>query len=260
MVAAARLRRAQERVDQATPYAKTIYEILGGLRTQFLKSTFPLLQERNVKNCLLVVFSSDRGLCGAFNSGLFRRTEKELQTAIPKSLMLVGRKAHSYFSKKSYPIYKRVEGFWGNFSHEKACQLAKNLADGFVNGEFDQVEILYNEFTSVISQKPKLLRLIPFEQDPLQEQKDEPQTDFIYEPDKDSIIQALMPKAIEIRFYLGCLNSLASEYGARMTAMDSATRNAGDMIDSLTLNMNRARQANITRELVEIISGAEAIK
>lgn len=273
MVAAAKLRRAQEAAEQSKPYAQAISELLSGLVNQGLGSSHPLMQTREGGKRLLVVFSSDRGLCGAFNSGLFRRAEKDLQeSSIPTELLLIGRKAQSYFTRRTYAIWKKQEFFWSTFSHLTASKLANELVDAFVTGAFDRIDLLYNEFQSVMTQRPLVSTFLPIAtpkkaatDDSAASVGDGAKTSApseatpIFEPSKEMILDALVPRAIEVRFYQPCLQSLASEFGARMTAMDSATRNAGDMIDRLTLNMNRVRQANITRELVEIISGAEAV-
>ena len=261
MVAAAKLRRAQEAAEQSKPYAASINQLLQDLVAQGVGGDHPLLKSREVKKRLLVVFSSDRGLCGAFNSGLLRKTEKELQeNSVPTELVLIGKKATSYFSRRSYPIWKKVDGFWANFSHANASALAQELLAAFTSGEFDRVDLAYNEFLSIMSQVPKVETFAPILTAPVEKVEvagvgPAP----IFEPNKEAILNALLPKAVEVRFYQPCLQSLASEYGARMSAMDSASRNAGEMIDGLTLTMNRVRQANITRELVEIISGAEAV-
>jgi F-type H+-transporting ATPase subunit gamma len=263
MVAAARFRRAQEREAQAKPYAETINQLLEDLSTTIPSGVHPLLGGRPVKKRALIVLSSDRGLCGAFNSNLFRFVEREL-IAMPEvstALVLVGRKANQYFGKKTVDVLRREPKFWVNFRHETAAALADDLAKQYLENVIDRVDIAYNEFISVISQKPTLIQLLPIATSEKQVVS-APEVDipYIFEPNREDIVKALVPKAVEVRFFVPCLNSQASEYGARMTAMDSATRNAGEMIDTLTLSMNRARQANITRELMEIISGAEAIK
>lgn len=259
MVAAARLRRAQNSVEQSRPYAKTIEELLQNLASALPEDIHPFLQKRSVAKRGLVILSSDRGLCGAFNAGLFRVAEKELQEETSTVSIRIGRKAKSYFSNGSF-IFHDTEDFWRSFSQEKAAEIFNELAKSFLEGALDQVDILYNEFVSVMTQRPRLETLFPFSPEKKTESTGEVETSFIFEPSREEIVKALVPRAAEMKFYVACLNSLASEFGARMTAMDSATRNAGEMIDDLTLTMNRVRQAGITKELVEIISGAEAIK
>jgi len=249
MVAAARFRRAQERVHQAAPYAEKIEELLADMSRD---AGHPLFTARPVERRALVIFTSDRGLCGSFNAGLIRRVEREAA-----ELILIGRKAISYFSRRSVKVAKTLPAFWGSFSYANVAAFASELAGSFADGTFDQIDLAYNHFVSVITQRPKIVTLVPMT--PVA-QKAEPSGERLYEPDRDSILNVLVPRALEVRVYAACLHSLASEHGARMTAMDSATRNAKEMIDSLTLAMNRARQATITKELVEIISGAEALK
>jgi F-type H+-transporting ATPase subunit gamma len=259
MMAAARLRRAQERVEQARPYAATINRLLGDLAGQLPATIHPFLTARPVKKRALVVFSADRGLCGAFNSNLFRAVERELRAEIPTTLVLVGRKAQVHFAKRKLEIFTKVDPeFWREFSHAKAAALAGELGKGFLEGAFDQVDLLYNEFVSIMTQRPKKVILLPVVA--AEGEKSEGEVPYLYEPSREEIVKALVPKAMEVRFSLPCLNSLASEHGARMTAMDSATRNAGEMIDDLTLKVNRARQSQITRDLSEIVTSAEAMK
>lgn len=253
MVAAARLRRAQDKVAQATPYAHKIDELLASLAGS---GAHPLLGARPVTRRLIIVLSSDRGLCGSFNAQVLRVAEKEMSaegtTSIP-----IGRKALGFFARRNFQVQKTVDGFWANFSYAEASSLARSLTELFLNGDVDQVDVLYNEYVSVITQRPKIVTLLPLAQP---SENVGVEVDYIFEPSREALLAALVPRAIETRLYLSCLNSQASEFGARMTAMDSATRNAGEMIDTLTLKMNRARQAIITKELVEIISGAEAQK
>jgi F-type H+-transporting ATPase subunit gamma len=260
MVAAARLRRAQERVEQARPYAATINSLLEDLAGSLPETIHPFLTRRPVKKRALVVFSADRGLCGAFNSNLFRAVEQELKGETPTTLILLGRKAQVYFGKRKTEIYRMADGeFWRQFTHEKAAALAADLGRGFLDGEFDRVDLLFSEFVSILAQRPKKVTLLPVAA--AEGTMENPaETPYIYEPDREEIVRKLVPKAMEVRFSLSCLNSLASEHGARMSAMDFATKNAGEMIDELTLNVNRARQGQITRDLSEIVTSAEAMK
>ena len=256
MVAAARLRRSQQAVEQSRPYSKKVEEILNSLLPSVPPNLHPFLEGREVKKRLLVVFSSDRGLCGSFNANLLRQADREMKSEISTTSFVIGRKGAAFSTRRGWSLFKKVEGFWSSFSYLRSAEVVEELSDQFMKGAFDQIDLLFNEFHSVISQKPKLMTLLP-----LQILKsDAEMKDYKFEPDVETIVRELIPRVIHVRFYGGCLNSLASEYGARMSAMDSATRNAGEMIDHLTLTMNRARQAAITKELVEIISGAEALK
>lgn len=255
MVAAARLRRAQEKVVQSRPYQTKIEELFARLAQS--TSEHPLLKKRDVQKRLVIIIGSDRGLCGAFNSTLFRMALRDLnQSSVETSVIPVGKRASSFFTARNVRIHENLRNFWSTFTHETSWDLVQKWIELYLSKQFDQIDLYYNEFVSVMTQKPKKITLIPV----APEAKTDEVIAYTFKPDQDTILKALVPKAIDIRFYLACLNSLAGEFGARMTAMDSATRNAGDMIDSLTLNMNRARQAAITNELVEIISGAAAIQ
>lgn len=256
MVAAARLRRAQTRVSEAAPYSKKMEELLSTLVTSAPEGIHPLLVARPVEKRAIVVLSSDRGLCGAFNASIMRTVEKEIRGDVKTTMIPLGKKGTSYLTRKKYDIAPLAPTFWAAFSYERASEFAAMLAEKYIDGTFDQIDVVYNEFVSIITQRPKVFTLLPIQ--PPAGKEDE--VDRLYEPGRDQIIWALVPRAVEVRFYHACLHSLASEYGARMTAMDSATRNSREMIDKLTLDMNRARQAMITNELVEIISGAESLK
>lgn len=256
MMAAARLRKAQQKVVESTPYKNKIEELFARL-TQ-MTTEHPLLQKREVKKRLVIVIASDRGLCGGFNSVLFRTAMKELSTStVPVTVLPIGKKASSFFANRKFPIYENLKMFWSTFTHETAHEEIQKWIKLYLNKEFDQIDVYYNEFVSVMSQKPKLMTLIPISPDTTKTM--EP-VNYTFKPDQATVLNELVPSAIDIRFYVACLHSRAGEFGAQMAAMDNATRNAGEMIDSLTLNMNRVRQAAITNELVEIISGAAAIQ
>ncbi|MEZ4705160.1 MAG: ATP synthase F1 subunit gamma [Bdellovibrionota bacterium] len=262
MVAAARLRRSQEAVSQSRVYQEKVRELLSKLLASAGTDIDPLLESKEGKKRWIVVFSSDRGLCGAFNSSLFRKAEHMLRDeTYETSLIVIGKKASAYFKQRKHKVETIVDSYWTDFSHQKSLELCQKLTQAFLEDQVSCIELLYNEFHSVMTQKPKNVTLLPLQQ-PKQEGEEQLQStaDYLFEPGKTQIIKILLPKAIEGSFYQASLHSLASEYGARMTAMDAATRNAGEMIDSLTLHMNRVRQAAITNELVEIISGAEAIQ
>jgi len=255
MVAAARLRRAQEKVVQSSPYKKKIEELFSRLAQS--TTNHPLLQKREVHKRLVIVMASDRGLCGAFNSTLFRTVMKDLNSSkVPTEVIPIGKRAASFFGNRNVTIYENLKNFWSTFDHTTSHEVVEKLIALYKDKGFDQIDVYYNEFVSVMTQQPTLMTLVPVVPGAV---TGEP-INYTFKPDQATILNELVPKAIDIRFYLAALNSLAGEFGARMTAMDSATRNAGEMIDSLTLNMNRVRQAAITNELVEIISGASAIQ
>ncbi|MCB1196884.1 MAG: ATP synthase F1 subunit gamma [Bdellovibrionota bacterium] len=263
MVAAAKLRRAQEAATGSTPYQKKIDALLRELSQTVTGDVHPFLHQSDVKKRLLVIFSSDRGLCGGFNNNLFKQVHKNLRDSpVETDVVLIGKKAHGQFANKKYHVEIKVEDFWLQFDHPHAKKLFDQIGRLFLENKYQQVDIAYNDFVSVMSQVPSIKTLLPMtkaETKTAQASQASPYKNYHFKPSEKAILQSLIPKALMSTFYGACLHSLAGEYGARMTSMDSASRNAGDMIDSLTLKMNRVRQAAITSELVEIISGAEAI-
>lgn len=261
MVSAAKLRRAQENVVAARPYAKKLGEVLGRLTAISDADASPLQQKREVKNALLLVVTSDRGLCGGFNTNLCKAAERfvrEHKDEYPSlSVMTIGRKGYEYL-KNRQKIYKNQLGVFAKLSYQTAAFLASEVIDGFLAEEYDEVFLIYNAFRSVMAQDITLERLLPVAP-PAAEPTEELPPVYIYEPDKEALLKELLPKNVEVQIYRALLESNASEHGARMTAMDSATKNANEMIGKLTLQYNRARQAAITTELIEIISGAESL-
>jgi F-type H+-transporting ATPase subunit gamma len=261
MVSAAKLRRAQENVVAARPYAKKLGEVLGRLTAISDADSSPLQQKREVKNALLLVVTSDRGLCGGFNTNLCKAAERfvrEHKDEYPSlSVMTIGRKGYEYL-KNRQKIYKNQPGVFAKLSYQTAAFLAGEVIDGFLAEEYDEVFLIYNAFRSVMAQDITLERLLPVAP-PASEPTEELPPVYIYEPDKEALLKELLPKNVEVQIYRALLESNASEHGARMTAMDSATKNANEMIGKLTLQYNRARQAAITTELIEIISGAESL-
>jgi F-type H+-transporting ATPase subunit gamma len=261
MVSAAKLRRAQENVVAARPYAKKLGEVLGRLTAIVDADASPLQQKREVKNALLVVVTSDRGLCGGFNTNLCKAAERfvrEHKDEYPSlSVMTIGRKGYEYL-KNRQKVYKNQPGVFAKLSYQTAAFLAGEVIDGFLAEEYDEVFLIYNAFRSVMAQDITLERLLPVAPPAAEPTEDLPPV-YIYEPDKEALLKELLPKNVEVQIYRALLESNASEHGARMTAMDSATKNANEMIGKLTLQYNRARQAAITTELIEIISGAESL-
>ena len=261
MVSAAKLRRAQENVVAARPYAKKLGEVLGRLTAIVDADASPLQQKREVKNALLLVVTSDRGLCGGFNTNLCKAAERfvrEHKDEYPSlSVMTIGRKGYEYL-KNRQKIYKNQPGVFAKLSYQTAAFLAGEVIDGFLAEEYDEVFLIYNAFRSVMAQDITLERLLPVAP-PAAEPTEELPPVYIYEPDKEALLKELLPKNVEVQIFRALLESNASEHGARMTAMDSATKNANEMIGKLTLQYNRARQAAITTELIEIISGAESL-
>ncbi|MCL1926003.1 MAG: ATP synthase F1 subunit gamma [Syntrophorhabdaceae bacterium] len=266
MVSAAKLRRAQEAIVAARPYARKMREVVLSVGSKVDSSAHPLLASREVKRLALLVVTSDRGLCGSFNAGLTRYVHRYIAEQQAKYeeivLYMVGRKGRDFFRRRGVRIHKEYLGVLGTLGQWHVETIASELLEGFVNGEFDEARIVYNEFRSAISQVARIEKLLPLTMDTLEEGNDENAHDFeyLFEPDKRKILELLLPKYVETDIFRVLLESVAGEHGARMTAMDSATNNSVDMIARLTLQMNRARQATITTELTEIVSGAEALK
>jgi F-type H+-transporting ATPase subunit gamma len=262
MVSAAKLRRAQENVVAARPYAQKMGEVLQSLAGNLEGDLHPLLEKRDAKKLLLIVVTSDRGLCGGFNSNLCKAGErylKEQQGAIEQiSVLTVGRKGYE-FLKNRHTIYKNFSNIISKPNYQAAALLAQDVVDGYMAGEYDQVVMLYNAFRTVMSQDITFQQLLPIEPDE-QAAVEEAGVEYIYEPSVGDLLAEILPKNIEVQIFKAMLESVAGEHGARMTAMDSASKNASEMIGKLTLQYNRARQAAITTELMEIISGAESIK
>lgn len=262
MVSAAKLRRAQENVVAARPYAQKMGEVLQSLAGNLEGDLHPLLEKRDAKKLLLIVVTSDRGLCGGFNSNLCKAGEryiKEKQAEFEQiSIMTVGRKGYE-FLKNRHTVYKNFSNILSKPNYQTAAMLAQDVIEGYLAEEYDQVVMLFNSFRTVMTQDITFQQLLPI----VPEEKaavDEVGVEFIYEPSVSDLLTEILPKNIEVQIFKAMLESVAGEHGARMTAMDSASKNASEMIGKLTLQYNRARQAAITTELMEIISGAESIK
>ena len=257
-VSAARLRRAQERVVNARPYANQLRNVLTNLAAKIENISHPLLDARPEQRTLLVVVTADRGLCGAFNSNLIRVAQNFLRDRTDRNitLYLIGRKGRDFFRRRQAAITGDYVNFFTKLDYGHAREISQQIIDLYTKAEIDAVYFIYNEFKSVIQQRVVVEKLLPLVREELQDTKS--QIDYIYEQPPQEIFNRMLPRYVEIQIYRALLESVASELGARMAAMDTATRNAGDMIDSLTLNMNRIRQAAITREIIEVVSGAGA--
>lgn len=262
MVSAAKLRRAQENVVAARPYAKKLGEVLQSLATSLEGDLHPLLEKREAKKLLLIVLTSDRGLCGGFNTNLCKAADRFIKEKTDSyeqiNIMTVGRKGFEYLRSR-YTVYKNFANVLAKPNYQTAAMLGQEVIDGFVAGEYDQVELLYNSFRTVMTQDITFQQLLPVEPEN-EVLADETPIDFIYEPSVGMLLAEILPKNIEVQIFKSMLETVAGEHGARMTAMDSASKNANEMIGKLTLQYNRARQAAITTELMEIISGSESIK
>jgi F-type H+-transporting ATPase subunit gamma len=264
MVAAAKLRRAQERVIGARPYAKLLSDVLAPVTAQAGELRHPLLAVRPEKKVIVVVVAGDRGLCGAFNTNVHRATA-HLLAAHPEwtevRLLPVGKKAVEYWKRRKYPFTEKTyAGILGALKYAHAREIATFLAEEFRTERIDAAYIVVNEFRSVLSQVVTTSRLLPLSPEAAAKAPAGPSVDYLYEPDAPSILAWLLPRYLEFTVYRALAESAAAEMGARMTAMDSASKNAGELIDGLTLTFNRARQARITKELIEIVSGAAALE
>lgn len=263
MVSAAKLRRAQDGINAARPYARKMREVVTAIAGRAGADAHPLLTAREGKKLALLVVTSDRGLCGSFNSGLTRAVHRFLKEHRGEyeeiTLFVVGRKGRDFFRRREVPIRKEYLGVLGSVSRHHAETVVGDLVGGFLAGEFDEVQIAFNEFRSAISQIVRFEKLFPIALESSGETGGD-DVDYLYEPSRKEILAMLLPKYVETMIFRILLESVAGEHGARMTAMDSATNNSVDMISRLTLQMNRARQATITTELTEIVSGAEALK
>jgi F-type H+-transporting ATPase subunit gamma len=258
MMSAAKLRRAQEAMFAARPFARKMMEVLNSLATRAQPELHPLLEERGDRRILLVVVTADKGLCGGFNGNIIRAAARFLSERSGKDLALdlVGRKGRDFFRRRSVRIRSEHVGLFQALRFPAAQTIAGELIRAYTEREVDQVHLLYNEFKSVIQQKVVVERLLPIEKlalDPKQ-----PALDYLYEPGPAGIFAGLLPRHVEVQVWRALLESAAAEHGARMAAMDAATNNAGDMIERLTLYMNKVRQAAITKEIIEVVSGAGA--
>jgi F-type H+-transporting ATPase subunit gamma len=266
MVAAAKLRRAQDRIIQMRPYSQKLSEIIQNVSAGGADSgDNPYSEERSIENVLLIVVSSDRGLCGGFNSSVFKSTKaliaKKYSSAEANGslqILPIGKKSLEFFKKRKFNIIEGHSHLFGNLNFAEAKEVAELAMSGFVNGDYDSVEIVYNEFKNVATQIVKQEQFLPIVEIE-SEGESEVAIDYIYEPSKEFIFEELIPKSLKIQFYKTLLESNASEHGARMTAMDKATENADDLLKELRLTYNRTRQAAITKEILEIVGGAEAL-
>lgn len=263
MVAAAKLRKSQERILQMRPFSQKLSILLQNLSSgDSEKSWYNTIREE--KNVLIVAISSDRGLCGSFNSSIFKATIKLLSDKYSTqnkngnvTIMPIGKKAFEYFTKRQYKVEGKYWNLFHNLSYDQSSEAAQFLMDAFQKGDFDKIEIVYNEFKNVATQILRVEQLLPVL--PLSVGKiTDP--NYIYQPNRTEIMFGMIPKALKVQLFKSILDSNASENGARMTAMDKATENAGELLKDLRLTYNRTRQAAITKEILEIVAGAEALK
>jgi F-type H+-transporting ATPase subunit gamma len=266
LVAAAKLRRAQGRIMEARPYSYKMGEVLSDLALRTPRELHPLLasREAGTRRKLLVVISGDRGLCGAFNSNIIRRSLEFLRAhqddpEISLTLMVVGRKVRDFYRRRGQvTVRSEYANFFDKLAYSHAAQIAQDFTRAYLAEEVDEVHLVYNEFKSVATQRVAMEQLLPIQ--PAEVPEGKPVVEFIFEPSPAAVLERLLPKHVEVQVYRALMESLAAEYGARMTAMENATKNASEMIDLLTLQFNKARQERITKELIEIVGGAEALR
>jgi F-type H+-transporting ATPase subunit gamma len=266
MVAAAKLRRAQDGIIAARPYGAKLREMLQYLASSMEVAVSPLLEEREVNRICLVVIAADRGLCGAFNSNLFKATTYLIRTKYASyeaagnlDIVCVGKRSVDFFRKRGYNVIAAYPGVFNSLDYTIAQKIVSELTAGFLDGRYDRVELIFNEFKSVIKQTVATDQFLPI---PKMEGANAPTTpvDYIFEPSRDQLLNALLPKHLNTQMWNALLESNAAEQGARMTAMENATKNAKDLQRSLKQQYNKARQTAITTEILEIVSGAEALK
>ncbi len=278
MVATAKLRRAQESILAVRPYATKMLEVLNSLAQRTTAEAHPLLATREARRIEVVVFTSDRGLCGAFNMNLIQRAERFLTEERGKKeeigLSFFGRKGRDYFRKRKVDIRREYVNFFGKVDFLLASRIGQELVKDYTENRVDRIYLLFSEFKSAMQQRVILKKILPVASAGGSEEKKADgheaggataiiaprAVEYIYEPSEGEILDRLLPMYVDVQVYQSLLESVASEYGARMTAMENATNNAAEMIEKLTLVYNKARQASITKELIEIVSGAEALK
>ena len=268
LVAAAKLRRAQERIVSARPYAVKMAQLLSSLVRRAEGEAHPLLVRRPAARKRLVIITADKGLCGAFNSNILRASlaflREQGETSV--TLVVVGKKARDFYRRRRYEIKSEMLGFFDRLAFSHAQELAGGVMQEYLSGEVDEVHLMYNEFRSVAVQRVKREQLLPIESAEAPEGQvgqgggEGAAGDYIYEPSPEAILAALLPRHVTTQVYRALMESVAGEYGARMTAMEAATKNAKEMISVLSIQYNKARQERITKELLDIVGGAEALR
>jgi F-type H+-transporting ATPase subunit gamma len=265
MIAAAKLRKAQTKVINARPYSDNIASIISRLPSEDDLSSNLFFANRDIKNVAIVVVTADRGLCGSFNQNIIKETERYIKEElkaedINSQLFCAGKKGIDYFGKRDYEIIGTNSGLFSSLEYNSALDIYNSIVPKFLNGTFDKVVLIYNSFVSIINQKLESKQLLPITTESGSEEKYQDNTNYIYEPDRSYIFKYVIPKHLKAQLWRALLESNAAELSARMTAMDNATTNADEMIKSLNLTYNKERQAAITKEILEIVSGANALK
>jgi len=262
MVAAAKLKRAQDRILAARPYAKKMAVVLGSLVGRANRAAHPLLRKPSGNRIELLVVTSDRGLCGAFNTNILRKAVEFLrekqEAGCTVTVSVIGRKGRDFFRRRAWTRRQEWTGVFDRLSYEHALDIGGDIVQQFTSGTFDELHIVYNEFKSVIQQRVVVEKLLPIES--LDQEAEKLGGGYLFEPDEEGLLKVLLPKHIEVQTFHALMESSAAELGARMAAMDGATRNAGEMIKKMTLYYNKTRQSAITKELMDIVGGAEALR
>ena len=258
MVAAAKVRKAQDKMEQARPYTAALEEVINHILPDVNRDDLDLLNVRKIRRKAYVIVSADRGLAGAFNSSVIKLSEKEIAEFGKENvdLFCIGKKARDHFKTRDYNIIESHIDFWSELDFDNAMMIGRSVIDHFTSGKVDEIHVIYNYFVNMAQQEIKSEVLLPLSY----EDKGFEKKDRLYEPSKEVLVGSLVPRHLNIQIWKYLLESYASEQAARMMAMENATTNAGDMIKSLTLEFNKARQAAITTEMLEIVSGAEALK
>lgn len=260
MVSAAKMRRAQDAMENARPFAAKIGEVVTNIARRVDSGLHPFLSGREeVKNVGVVVVSSDRGLCGAFNSGVVRETAAFRRLHEDKNIkfVFVGKKAYEFYRRRNADVLEKYISFGGNVVYNDAITIGNLMVEKFLEGELDEVYVIFNSFKSTSLQEAKTVKVLPLT---VEAAADETLVDYLYEPKPEALLNEIMPRFVNFTIFSSILESIAGEHGARMVAMDNATRNAGEMIKRLSLSYNKARQAGITKEILDIVNGAEALK
>jgi F-type H+-transporting ATPase subunit gamma len=264
MVSASKLRRAQEAAEKARPYAAKMEQMFAGLSIDPDQVTHPLLAARPPKRAAVLVVTPDRGLCGALNTNLCKMAYGHVRAleaeGTSTAVVAVGRKARDFFTRRAVEVERAWTGLLAAPGYDDARKVGTHLVEGYLAEKFDRVDLVFAHFRSVISQVPDRRQLLPVVAEPGEGEAKGPGQTYLFEPSDEEVLGSLLPRYIEVQIYQALLESAASEHGARMTAMDSATRNAGEVIQKLTLVYNRTRQEAVTKELLDIIGGVEALK
>ena len=259
MVAAAKLRTSQSNMEQCRPYSKKISMLMNDLLSKCGNVRFDLMDQREVSKTLYVVITSDRGMAGAFNTNILKKAQQDIDINGKDNAMVIsiGKKSRDYFKNRNFDMVSEYIDFWGDLNFDHAIDMGEEIVDLFISGKVDQVKVYYNEFKNLATQVIKDIDFLPLKESDTEE--DKKQIDRLYEPSKEEILKGLIPKHINVQIWQFLLESYASEQAARMVAMENATDNAGDMIKELGLQYNKARQSAITTEIIEIVSGANAL-